>query len=286
MQVAGEAHRKEQEGDAEDQRDAEVQRAGQPRQGRRQAHRDQRGRVHHRLAGGAATGGFHDGEHREPGALVLLAEQPGQRQEVRHLPQEHDREQQPRLAPERARRRRPADHRRQGARNGADDGGQRRAALHRRVPDDVADQGGEGHDRAQVIDAEGQLRETERAQQHGEDEGAPCRQPPVGQRPQPRARHQRIDVLLVQLVHHRRPAGHQRRADHRVKEHPRVDVARDAQPVADPGGEHDEHVQPRLGQLQVVRHSARGQGVGESVGPHEWYAGRMPQLPIIGAAER
>ena len=36
----------------------------------------------------------------------------------------------------------------------------------------------------------------------------------VGQRPQPRAPHQRVGVALVDLIEDRRAAGHERRAGH------------------------------------------------------------------------
>ena len=97
----------------EDQRPEEVQRPGQPDDRRQQADRHQRQGVERRLAAGQRPRRIDAGKHPHAPPGVVVAVDPGDRQEVRELPEEDDQEQGPGLDAQLPRRRRPADHRRQ-----------------------------------------------------------------------------------------------------------------------------------------------------------------------------
>ena len=70
-----------------------------------------------------------DGQYADPAPLVVLAIHPRDREHVRHLPEEHDREEHPRFDRQRARGGRPPDHRRERAGHRSDDGRERRPPL-------------------------------------------------------------------------------------------------------------------------------------------------------------
>ena len=181
-----------------------------------EAHRQQRRGVGRHLVAGAAAVRLEHRQHREAGAPVVVLEQPGDGQEVRHLPQEDDREQHPRLARQRVRRRRPADHRRQRARDRADDGRERRAQLERRVEDDVGEQRHERDDGRQHRRGQRQPQQAGERQRRREHQRLARRQPPVGDGPAPRPIHQRVDAPLDHLVERRRSAGDERRGERDV----------------------------------------------------------------------
>jgi hypothetical protein len=187
---------------------------------------------------------------------VVVAVQPGDGQEVRHLPQEHDAEEQPGFLREGVGGGGPADDRRQRARYGAYDGGERGAQLERRVEPDVDDQRGERHEGREQVHAECQQQEAHGREHEAEHARLERLDAPIGQGPQPRALHQAIHPPLVDLVERGGAAGDQRRAEHGQREPQVIDGGERAQVVADRGGRHHQDVQPRLGERHEIARAA------------------------------
>ena len=154
---------------------------------------------------------------------------------------------------DRAVRRRPADQRRQRARDGADQRRQRRAPLHRRVDDEIDDERGQREQRREHVGAEREQREHRRpTSASAEDPRVGRRHAAVGQRPRARAAHQRVGVALVHLIQHRRAAGDQRGAGDRCAIGSSPDRAGARQVVPGRARGDDQQVQPRLGERDVV----------------------------------
>ncbi len=199
--------------DAERQRQPEVHQPGDADQRRHEADRHQRQRVQHRLPAGPRGR-----RARRPAAsgsprAVVVAVHPGDRHEVRNLPEEHDREQRPAASVDRAVPGRPADERRQRAGHGADERRDRRAPLQRRVDGEVDDErrSGDAAPRAALADSVRRPMPAA-ARTMPNDARFVGRDAAVRQRPQPRPLHQRVGVALVHLVQHRRAAGDERGA--------------------------------------------------------------------------
>ena len=159
-----------------------------------------------------------DGEHREAAARVVLAVEPADREKVRQLPEEEDREEGPAGRAEAAARGRPAHQRRQRARDRADDRAERGHALQRRVGEDVREQRrGAERERQQVDAGEDDEAGARRAsaRRRSASSGAHA---PGGQRPAARARHARVRVPLEVLVERRGAAAQQRGPDQEEQE--------------------------------------------------------------------
>ena len=95
--------------------------------------------VKNNLAEGARAVLVDDGEHEDAGAGVVFAVHPTDGVEVRELPEKENGEEEPRARIEFASGGGPADHRRNRAGNGADEGGPDGALLERRVGEKIAD---------------------------------------------------------------------------------------------------------------------------------------------------
>ena len=105
-----------------------IERPGHSQQEGKFTDRQQRGGPQHGLPRCEHALRIDHGQHRQAGARVVLAIHPGDGEEVRQLPQEHQQKQRPRRrTASRASRRRaaPADERRQRAWNRADHGRER-----------------------------------------------------------------------------------------------------------------------------------------------------------------
>src|SRR5260370_28312267 len=107
-----------QPGDAENNRSACVKPARAKSQ-RPKARGQEQQRIQSHGPNGSRSSRIESRQHLQTGPLVLVAINPGNSQEVRHLPEEQDREQRGGLPTQIAARSRPADQRRGGARHGA-----------------------------------------------------------------------------------------------------------------------------------------------------------------------
>jgi hypothetical protein len=87
-----------------------VDHARQAHHRRQDADRPQGGGIEQRLPAGAAAIGFRDRQQRNAGGRIVVAIQPRDGQEVRHLPHEHDAEEHQRRQRDLAGRRAPTDH--------------------------------------------------------------------------------------------------------------------------------------------------------------------------------
>ena len=180
-----------------------------------QAHRNERGTRRRSTARPCcAPSGSVTGSSGKPRVRVVVAVQPRDRQEVRHLPQEDDREQRPGLdatacpwpRPSRSSAAARRERRRRRSRT--------TSALERRVDEDVASASVTS---ATSIDERVGADREHRAgpvsdSAHREPAGLERAEAPVGHRPQARALHQAIGVALEHLVHRRRAAGDEGRA--------------------------------------------------------------------------
>ena len=173
-------------------------------------------RVEHRLAPGGAPIGLNHRQQRDTRPRVFVAVHPGDGQKVRHLPHEDDPEQHPPGQRQAVGGGAPADHRRQRARQGPDNGRERGAELERRIEPDVAGQGQERHAGGEQIHEHGELHQAGDAQHEAEDAGVRGGHARVGQRAQPCPPHQLVGLAFPHLVERRGAAGDERRADERV----------------------------------------------------------------------
>ncbi len=142
--------------------------------------------------------------------VVVLARQ-GERPEVRRRPDEDERAEEQDAARPRRAGGGPADQRGEDAGERAGDGAERRARLEEHRVHDHVVRGAEQSERRR--EAAGQGPEGQAAgghQREPDDERAPRRDTPGGDRPAPRAFHARVDVALEVVVEHRRAADGER----------------------------------------------------------------------------
>src|SRR6266481_479693 len=127
------------EAGAGDQCAEEIEDAGKAHDGGQQADGNESRGVENDLAEGALAFLVHDGKHEDSGTGVIFAVHPGDGVEVRKLPDEENGEEEPSAGVYFAGGGGPADHRRDGSGNGADEGGPDSAFLERRVGEQIAE---------------------------------------------------------------------------------------------------------------------------------------------------
>ena len=204
-------------------------------------------------------------QHRHASARVFLRRPQRQRPEVRRGPQEDQAEQDPRIDRHRARRRSPADHRRESASRAANDDVLRRRALE---PHRVDDRVEEDRERQQHSSKRrrGQRHQRHRQQRHDEAEAQRvlAADQTSRNRTRDRARHQRVDVGVVPHVERASRARAERHRKHGARSGEEVHLDR-SDDETDQRGEDDQRHHARLHQAHIV-HRARGSGDGRCAG--------------------
>jgi hypothetical protein len=198
-------------------------------------------------------------------APVVFLQEQGDREEVRHLPDEEHGEQKERRQAERAAHRRVADERRQRARERSDDRRVRRHALERRVYEHVAHEREHRERAGEPARNDAEDVEPETRRQHPETERGFRAQATRRQRAALRAVHQRVGVALRVHVQRVRSADHERRRDERDDQATeRQRAVRDERATG--RRHHHERGEARLGELEQhaegprLRRGADGQG--------------------------
>ena len=250
--LAGERAAESDEANPQQRRHHAVGPAGQANHRGHDADRPQRGRVEQGLLAGAAAVGFGDRQERDARFRVIVAIHPRDRQEVRHLPEEHDAEQDQRRQRHVAGGRAPSDHGRQGAGHRANQRGQRRARLERRIHEDVAQVRERRDCGGHRVRPQPQLADAHHRQEHAEPRALRHAQPTRGDRPLAGPLHPRVGAVLEHLVQCRGPARYQRRAEQRVHQKGQRHTAGRRQVQTGQRRQQDQQVQPRLGQRKQV----------------------------------
>src|SRR6516165_3153218 len=116
----------------------EIEDAGEAHDGREEAYRDKRCGIQNDLAEGSRAVLVHDGKHEDSRAGVVFAVHPGDSVEVRKLPEKQNREEEPCSRIEFSGGGGPADHRRNCAGDGPDEGSPDRALFERRISQQIA----------------------------------------------------------------------------------------------------------------------------------------------------
>ena len=155
----------------------------------------------------------------------------------------------------------PPNHRRKRTRNRADERRQRRAALHRRVDEEIDDERRERERCRQPAGAHREHRETGHRQRDAERARIGCRHAAVGKRTQTRAAHHRVGVALGYLVERRRAACDERCSGDGLRHRDQVRAARRAEVIPGRAARDDQKVQTRLREREVVRKRVRRRDV-------------------------
>ena len=171
-----------------------------------------------RLGHGGPAVGLDDGQHANAGAGVVVAIEPGDRHEVRKLPDKENGEQGHGRPLDAAAGGGPAQHRAHGAGKCADEGGQGGDALERRVDGHV----GEGREQRQGHGEQvGVQRQPHRAQSQRAEAGQNSlgqREAAGGHGPVGGALHARVGLALQGLVQRARSGRDQADAEQRVQQ--------------------------------------------------------------------
>ena len=186
-----------------------------------------------------------------------MAIHPGDGEEVGHLPGEKDAKEHPRAEVERRLRGGPADDRRDGAGDRADDGAERGAALQRGVESDVDDDGRGGEAGSEGVRGEPEPGDADDAERDAEREGDGRFHAAGGERAVAGALHEAIDLGFDALIEHGGGRCGEGGAEDRVDELQPVERAGGGHAEADEGGDDDEQAEARFGQRHQVGEQAR-----------------------------
>src|SRR5271165_6226574 len=195
-----EGSRPPQEARADSERGRTVPRAREAEERREHAHDRQRGRSGERPERDLAARLVAHREHREVHGGIVAPVGPGDRHEVRDLPEEEDAEEDPAQGRNRALGGGPAYQRRERPRDRAYLGAPQAPALRRRVPAQVECDRQEREEGGEPADLREYQHQSRDAHEPPEDEGRAPGDPARRDRPQRRAPHPRVRVALHPLV--------------------------------------------------------------------------------------
>ena len=156
----------------------------------------------------------------------------------------------------------PADDGRQRAGHRADQRGQRRAPLERRVDHDIAHQGDRGDDRGDCVDLPREIDQPGRRENHAEPRAFRDAQPSDRDRARARTAHEAVALALPGLIERGSAARHEKRARQRVEQRRGRHAVRCREIHPAKRRQQDQEVETGLGECQKV--SRRGRPAGRS----------------------
>src|SRR5208282_1824329 len=268
-----------QERQAQQQGPEQITHTGQPGDRGKQTDGNQDGRVAHNVAERGAPGGIHDREHANAGAGVILAVDPGNGEEMGELPEEKNREENPRGTADGVAGRSPADERGDSARERAHKGAPGRAGLERRIERQIGDAGTRAEQAGERVHEKEEPGLAADGERDGKHERLPRREDGRGQRASHGAAHLGIHMALEVLVHGRGAGAQQERGGNDAEQSEIVEWPAGAGAKTQAGGEHDEQGDVGFGQRPKGRGTRPGRHRNGSDGSH-----RSPETFLAATA--